>query len=613
MGVRDLLPFVKKVAPSCITPHTSLRAFAGARFAIDANLLTTKFHFSSPSLGEHSIQRRHIVQQWYAFLQALERSKIQPIVVFDGETRVKQKERENERRRKARELERLRGEAEGTRGERLKRLREVWRRVGTEDRAAVVKGIRDALERRQEGVAEAKVEAAQPLETIETLVDGMRDALERRQEGVAEAKVEVAQPLETIETLVDGVRQALEQPAGPTGATTEAAQPHEAVQTLLGLYDHFRSDEANPIYSKHQALITGDEGAFFQMILAQEVVNESPTVDLEHVIARSDQLGASHVVRSAPVRAETHIAVRELVDALGVPVVVPSPSEPHEAEGLCATLCSLGLADYVVSEDTDVTVYGAPLLRQISIVDEEQRNMNRKDGRLKESMQVVDPVKLREALGLTKEQFVDFALLCGTDFTERIPLLGPTKALLFIREHSTIEAILAHYPKYRPVGDDLSAYLQTIRAARAIFLSLPPLPVSPPGAHSSSAATDLAPSPSPASVPLPADDPLGAFLSPRRPTPDAARVLQKWGIDYTTRVAETDTAATVRAAAASDDGVAGEAAVERMGTGERMDFGVAADEWLKKRATLRSTWTTRRRRGGDRRTSSLHRFEQVFL
>ncbi|GAA5954701.1 hypothetical protein JCM21900_005124 [Sporobolomyces salmonicolor] len=611
MGVRDLLPFVKRVAPSCITPHTSLRAFAGARFAIDANLLTTKFHFSSPSLGEHSFQRRHIVQQWYAFLQALERSKIQPIVVFDGETRVKQKERENERRRKARELERLRGEAEGTRGERLKRLREVWRRVGTEDRAAVVKGIRDALERRQEGVAEAKVEAAQPLETIETLVDGMRDALEQRQEGVAEAKVAAARPLETIETLVDGVRQALEQPAGPTGATTQAAQPHEAVQTLLGLYDHFRSDEANPIYSKHQALITGDEGAFFQMILAQEVLNESPTVDLEHVIARSDQLGASHVVRSAHVRAETHIA--ELVDALGVPVIVPSPSEPHEAEGLCATLCSLGLADYVVSEDTDVTVYGAPLLRQISIVDEEQRNMNRKDGRLKESMQVVDPVKLREALGLTKEQFVDFALLCGTDFTERIPLLGPAKALLFIREHSTIEAILAHYPKYRPVGNDLSAYLQTIRDARAIFLSLPPLPVSPLGAQTSSAATDLAPSLSPASVPLPPEDPLGAFLSPCRPTPDAARVLQKWGIDYTTRVAEMDTAATVRAAAASGDGVTGGAAFERMGTGERTDFGVAAEEWLKNRATLRSTRTTGRRRGGDRRASSLHRIEQVFL
>lgn len=101
-----------------------------------------------------------------------------------------------------------------------------------------------------------------------------------------------------------------------------------------------------------------------------------------------------------------------------------------------------GLVDYVVTEDTDVTVYGAPLLRKISTkkqanVDAESQALSdRTESRVEvkeesgkngkgmgagKIMNVVDPVKVREALGMSKEMFVDFALLCGTDFTDRIP------------------------------------------------------------------------------------------------------------------------------------------------------------------------------------------------
>ncbi|GAA5906509.1 hypothetical protein JCM5296_003788 [Sporobolomyces johnsonii] len=483
-GVRDLVKLVKRIAPSCITPYPSLHSFAGSRFALDANLLTTKFHFSGHGSGSPRFQRHRIVQQWYFLLQALESRKIQPIVVFDRETKVQEKERENERRRNARELERLRGGAEDTRGERYEKLKEVWGRVRKGDRRAVAKGMREALERRQAGAAEA---------------------------------------------------------------TVEAAHPHQAVQTILGLYDDFRSDEANPIYSKNQVLIPGDEGAFLQMILALEGGHQSTTIDLEDVIARSDKLGASRPVRAVHVRPETHLAVRELVTALGVPFVVPSLSEPHEAEGFCSMLCSLGLADYVVSDDTDVTLYGAPLLRQFSTLEEHERSVSHKDKRTREPINVLDAIKLREALGLTKEEFVDFALLCGTDFSERMPSLDPLEALSLIREHSTIEAILAHHPdKYRPPGKDLFAYLQMIRDARAIYLSLPTLPASPPACPSSSAANDLTNSPSPTPSPQSSGDTSVAFLSPRPPSPNLARILKNTGIVMRTRVDETDTAGPIR-------------------------------------------------------------------
>lgn len=38
-------------------------------------------------------------------------------------------------------------------------------------------------------------------------------------------------------------------------------------------------------------------------------------------------------------------------------------------------------------------------------------------------MNVVEPEIMLRDLGMTRETFIDFSLLCGTDFTERIPKL----------------------------------------------------------------------------------------------------------------------------------------------------------------------------------------------
>lgn len=119
---------------------------------------------------------------------------------------------------------------------------------------------------------------------------------------------------------------------------------------------------------------------------------------------------------------------QDLVDALGIPSIKPSADDPHEAEGICAALYAKGLVDLVVSEDTDVTVYGAPLLRRMTTRSRSvpfDDNLDVKEDRAapidKLKMNVLDPDVLRKDLSLSKEEFVDFALLCGTDFTDRIP------------------------------------------------------------------------------------------------------------------------------------------------------------------------------------------------
>jgi flap endonuclease-1 len=82
---------------------------------------------------------------------------------------------------------------------------------------------------------------------------------------------------------------------------------------------------------------------------------------------------------------------------------------------------------------------------------------------------------VRNALDLSKDSYIDFALLLGTDFSQRIKNVGPSRAYKFIKEYGTIESILDNQEKYQPRNSP-SEYLAQINSARKIFRSLPPVP-----------------------------------------------------------------------------------------------------------------------------------------
>ncbi|KAG6848375.1 hypothetical protein H0H93_000757 [Arthromyces matolae] len=76
---------------------------------------------------------------------------------------------------------------------------------------------------------------------------------------------------------------------------------------------------------------------------------------------------------------------------------------------------------------------------------------------------------------LDRDSFVDFALLLGTDFSQRIKNVGPTRALKFIREHGSIERVVELETKYVPPLAP-QAYLAQVELARSVFRTLPPVP-----------------------------------------------------------------------------------------------------------------------------------------
>lgn len=109
----------------------------------------------------------------------------------------------------------------------------------------------------------------------------------------------------------------------------------------------------------------------------------------------------------------------------------------------------------------DVIVYGAPMLR----------GMTDKKGPLRE----IVGREVQEALDLTHDSFVDFALLLGTDFTTRIRMVGPSRALKFIKSHGSIEEIVKVETKYPP-SFEVEDYLEQVSLGREIFKSLPKAP-----------------------------------------------------------------------------------------------------------------------------------------
>jgi flap endonuclease-1 len=96
-----------------------------------------------------------------------------------------------------------------------------------------------------------------------------------------------------------------------------------------------------------------------------------------------------------------------LIEAMGIPLLTTSAETPHEAEALGAVLQASGLVDAVVSEDSDVLLYDATMLRNAL-------------GH-KVPATLVNGKAVREALGFDREQFIDMCLLCGSDFAETLP------------------------------------------------------------------------------------------------------------------------------------------------------------------------------------------------
>ncbi|PCH35225.1 PIN domain-like protein [Wolfiporia cocos MD-104 SS10] len=217
---------------------------------------------------------------------------------------------------------------------------------------------------------------------------------------------------------------------------------------------------ADVVMSKTQYQLALDEGEFWESLsdANSNEFDEEVVARIDTMVEKSSSMAESYNRRNDLPTTETYAQSKEFLRAMGIPVI--EVQGPYEAEALASSLVLNGYADYVASEDTDVLVYEAPLIRNITA---------------REPLLMISGTDVRAGLQLDRANFVDFALLLGTDFSQRIKGIGPRRALDFMRTYGSIERILECETRYPP-PDPPHSYLAQINLAREVFSTLPPVP-----------------------------------------------------------------------------------------------------------------------------------------
>lgn len=119
--------------------------------------------------------------------------------------------------------------------------------------------------------------------------------------------------------------------------------------------------------------------------------------------------------------------LRELLTLFGIPYFTAK----GEAEILCSKFVKNNFADAVLSQDSDVLACCShTMLSDINLSDNE--------------FTVIKLQKILDTLELDEKSWTDLCIMCGTDFNENIPGIGPVRSLNFIKKYKTLEKISEH-------------------------------------------------------------------------------------------------------------------------------------------------------------------------
>ena len=121
----------------------------------------------------------------------------------------------------------------------------------------------------------------------------------------------------------------------------------------------------------------------------------------------------------------SHIMVTEcqqLLKLFGIPYI----TAPMEAEAQCAELVRLGLVDGIVTDDSDIFLFGGTRV---------YKNMFNQ-AKFVECYLASD---LEKEYALTRQKLISIAHLLGSDYTEGLPSVGPVTALEILGDFGTLD------------------------------------------------------------------------------------------------------------------------------------------------------------------------------
>jgi 5'-3' exonuclease len=159
-------------------------------------------------------------------------------------------------------------------------------------------------------------------------------------------------------------------------------------------------------------------------ILALDILERTPAMVTK---LRKHMANLSYIAR------EDKDTMINVLRAVGIPCLVAT----GEAEKLCAMLCREGKATVAYSKDTDLIAYGCP----IAITDFGQYMYNPTTRSNDELFECTRFDGLLDGLGMTYATFVDFCIILGCDYNNRIKYFGPGKAYPILVDCKCIEGL----------------------------------------------------------------------------------------------------------------------------------------------------------------------------
>ncbi|KAI9229207.1 MAG: PIN domain-like protein [Piptocephalis tieghemiana] len=316
--------------------------------------------------------------------------EIRPIFVFDGQTRLPGKERERDRRSRLKAAAQQELELTIKRQERLEQLGALIREIGMHEKR--------------------KIQVSKPTQTIlKPVIQGFWPEYK-----TIGSKVQIPDSSQGLNAL----------------GSREKRWAERLKDLALQAIAYVKPLHA-PGLSKGERWLEQQE-----ILLLARFASPKTLERLEELKMSSHNIRLALEVRTQVLKEDYLLQVREMLRLLGIPAF---SSEDHEAEAMCSALVREGYAMATLSEDTDVLAFGdGPLLRNI-----------RNPAHPTQVLEMRGDVA-RKALGLTRDSWIDMCILCGTDFSSTIENVGYIRAVQYIQEHGSIEALLAAQPKLKP-------------------------------------------------------------------------------------------------------------------------------------------------------------------
>ncbi|KAG6892814.1 hypothetical protein C0992_012395, partial [Termitomyces sp. T32_za158] len=159
----------------------------------------------------------------------------------------------------------------------------------------------------------------------------------------------------------------------------------------------------------------GDYARFISQVKGKNIEDARRELD-EEIKSLNQQRKAA--MRDAEDITQQMIAqIMMMLRLFGIPYI----TAPMEAEAQCAELVSLGLVDGVITDDSDIFLFGAQRVF---------KNMFNQSKTV-ECFLLSD---LSRDLGLERDTLIRLAYLLGSDYTEGLPGVGPVVAMELLKE-----------------------------------------------------------------------------------------------------------------------------------------------------------------------------------